>query len=113
MTTANFGTDRNREATAITGVLAVLCGLASAGAVIPGLDDIVTTILVGIGALAVLALAARWGARWLRERREDRADARTAARWRAQHAPHLLTPTDRTRIDIHPTATRPGFPAVA
>ena len=83
------------------------CGLACAGSVIPGLDDIVTTIVVGLAALALLALAARWVARWVRERREDAADALTAARWRAVHAPHLLTPADRTRLGIHPR--RPGF----
>jgi hypothetical protein len=113
MTSANFGTGRNREATLITAVLALPCGLACAGSVLPGLDDLVTTILVGLAAVAVLALAARWGARWLRERREDRADALTAARWRAVHAPHLRTPTDRSRIDIHPASTGSGLRAAA
>jgi hypothetical protein len=113
MTTANFDTGRNREATVVTTVVALPCGLACAGSVVPGLDDIVTTIVIGIAAVAVLAGAARWWARWLRERREDRADALTAARWRAVHAPHLLTPADRSRIDIHAAATGSGLRAAA
>ena len=46
----------DREATLITAVLALPCGLACAGSVIPGLDDIVTTVLCGLAALA----CSRW-----------------------------------------------------
>ena len=79
-------------------MLALPCGLACAGSVVPGLDDVVTAVVLGLAALALLALAARWVARWVRERREDRADAITAARWRAEHAPHLLTAADRAHL---------------
>jgi hypothetical protein len=97
-----YATARNREATAITTVLALPCGLACAGSVVPGIDDIVTTIVVGLAALALVALCARWMARRVRERREDAADTLTATRWRAAHAPHLLTPADRAHLSIHP-----------
>ena len=104
-TTHHFAARPSREADVITTVLAVPCGLACAGSVIPGLDAAVTTVLLVLVALATLALAGRWAARWVRERREDAADALTAARWRAVHAPHLLTPADRTQLGIRPTPT--------
>ncbi len=92
-TTRHRTTDR--EATAITTALTGPCGLACAGSVIPGLDEAVTISLLALAALLVLTLMLLWAARWVRERREDRADTLTAARWRAAHAPHLLTATDR------------------
>lgn len=97
-TTHHVAAGRNREANLITGVLAVSCGLACAGSVIPGLDDVVGTILVALAALTLLALVTRALSRRVRERREDAADALAAARWRAAHALHLLTATDRAHL---------------
>ena len=51
-----------------------------------------------------MAVVARLLARLVRERREDREDAITAAHWRAANAPHLVTDTDR----IHLQASRAG-----
>jgi hypothetical protein len=98
MTTHDFAARQSREADVITAVLAVPCGLACAGSVIPGLDVAVTTVLLVLAALVLLGAASRWAARWVRERREDAADALTAARWRAVHAPHLLTTADRAQL---------------
>jgi hypothetical protein len=42
--------------------------------------------MLGLGALAVLVVVARVLVRFVRERLEDRADARTAAAWRAAHS---------------------------
>jgi cytochrome b len=81
------------------------CGLACAGSVVPGLDNVVTAVVSALAALVLLGLAARRGARWARERREDAADAHTAARWRAIHAPHLLTAADRARFGIRLAVT--------
>ena len=101
-TTRPYATARKRDAAAVTAVLALPCGLACAGSIVPGLDDIVTTIVVGLAALALLALVTRRVARWLRERREDVADTLTATHWRAAYAPHLLTPADCARLSIRP-----------
>jgi hypothetical protein len=112
MTTHDFAARQSREADVITTVLAVPCGLACAGSVIPGLDAAVTTVLLALVVLAALVLlgaAGRWAARWLRERQEDAADALTAARWRAVHAPHLLTTADRTQLGIPPAVTVTGL----
>lgn len=100
-----FSNRRTREANAITAALAVPCALAAASAVVPAVEHTVTAVLLGVTLLAALVLAARLGARWLRERREDRADAVTAARWRAGHAPHLLDAAD------HAALTRASGPA--
>jgi hypothetical protein len=112
-TTHHFAARPSREADVITTVLAVPCGLACAGSVIPGLDAAVTTVLLVLVALATLALAGRWAARWVRERREDAADALTAARWRAVHAPHLLTTADRTQLIAPRSAVGQDVRAVA
>lgn len=90
-----FTTRRTREANAITAVLTVPCAFAVASAVVPAVEHTVTAVLLGAALLVALALVLRHGTRWLREQREDRADAVTAARWRAEHAPHLLTTADR------------------
>ena len=112
-TTRPYATGRNRDATAITTVLALPCGLACAGSVIPGLDDIVTTLVVVLAALAVLVVGARWAARWVRERREDAADALTAAHWRAA-ACAAPAHRSRPRPPRHPPArTGLGVRAVA
>jgi protein-S-isoprenylcysteine O-methyltransferase Ste14 len=75
-----------------TAVLAALVGLTGLATV---LDAALTAtghpVLVGLGAavLAVLVAFGRWVARRMWERREDAADALTAAAWRAQNMPHL------------------------
>ncbi len=112
-TTRHYAIGRDREATAITAVLALPCGLACAGSVIPGFDGAVTIALAVLAALAVLVVGARWAARWVRERREDAADALTAAHWRALHAPYLLTAADRARLGIHPASVGSDVRAVA
>ena len=91
VTARDFTARRDREASLITAVLTLPCGLACAGSVVPGLDDAVTTALAVLAVVALLAAGLRWVCRWVRERREDAADALTAARWRAAHAPHLLS----------------------
>jgi len=106
MTTHHFAAGRHREAAAITTALALPCGLACAGSVLPGLDGIVTAVVLLLAALVLFGLAARLAARWVRERREDAAHALTAARWRATHAPHLLTAADRARLGIRPAVGR-------
>lgn len=75
------------EARLITTVFAVICTIACAAAIFPAVERAANLGLLGLGVLAVLAVAVRLGVRWLRERREDRADALTAAAWRAEHAP--------------------------
>lgn len=104
MTTRDLTAGRIREANTITAVLAAPCGLACAGNVIPGLDPAVTLVLLALAALALAAVGLQYTTRWVRERAEDRADAHIAAAWRAEHAPHLLTATDRA----HLAAPMPG-----
>lgn len=78
------------EARLITALIAVVCVIGCAAAIVPGVEQAVTLGLLALGLLVVLAVAVRLGARWLRERREDRADALIAATWRAEHAPDLV-----------------------
>ncbi len=91
-----IGARRAREARLITTVLAAVCALGFLAAVIPGGEAALTAGLLVIAGLVVIGLAVRYLARWVRERGEDRADALTAARWRALHAPHLLDDHTRT-----------------
>jgi uncharacterized membrane protein YoaK (UPF0700 family) len=88
-----IGARRAREARLITTVLAAVCALGFLAAVIPGVEAALTVGLLALAGVAVVALAVRYLARWVRERREDRADALTAARWQAIYAPHLLDDT--------------------
>jgi hypothetical protein len=81
-----------------TVLAALVCGLGCLGALVPAIEH-ATNLAVGAAvALVLAALAVRLLARRVRERREDRADALTAARWRAQHAPHLLDAHDRAHL---------------
>jgi len=80
-----FATRRDREVRTITAVIGAVCLLASVAAVIPAVEHALNTGLIALGALLALVLALRLGLRWLRERREDRADEITAAAWRATH----------------------------
>jgi hypothetical protein len=108
MTTRDLTAGRTREANAITAVLAVPCGLACAGTIIPSLDDVATFALLALGAFALAAFGLRYLARWARERAEDLADAHTAALWRARHAPHLLNATDHRPVRLASLATFPA-----
>jgi hypothetical protein len=60
---------------------------------VPAVEHTISTGLLALGVLLALVAAVRVLARWVRHRREDRADALVAAAWRARHAPHLLTGT--------------------
>lgn len=91
-----IGARRAREARLITTVLAAVCALGFLAAVIPDVEAALTVGLLALAGLVLVGLAVRYTARWMRERREDRADVLTAARWRAVHAPHLLD--DHTRV---------------
>jgi fatty acid desaturase len=84
-------THRTRRANRITAVLAVPAAIGCVAALVPAIEYAIGVWLLVLGLGGVLAVVGRFGARWLRERREDRADARTAAAWRAIHARHLLT----------------------
>src|SRR4051794_18468851 len=79
---------RAREARLVAAVLAMVCALAAGCAILPALDNLVTTAVVALAAVAVFVAVLRWVARRVRWWAEDRADARTAATWRAQHTQH-------------------------
>jgi hypothetical protein len=93
-----FHHNRAAEARRITTAVAILCAVACIGAVIPAVEHAVTAVLLVLAGLVLAALGLRYGARWVRERREDRADALYAARWRATHAPHLVNDRDRAAL---------------
>jgi hypothetical protein len=78
--------------------LAQPCGSACAASVVPGLDDIITTDVTVLAAPTALALLVRRVARCMREHRPNRAANLTAARWRAERAPHPLTAADRAHL---------------
>jgi hypothetical protein len=89
----NIRQHRIREARQITTVIALVCAVGFTAAVVPAVEHTITMALLGAGGLALTVLIGRLVARAVRERLEDRADARTAEAWRAHHAPHLLTTT--------------------
>ncbi len=101
-----FATNRAAEARRLTIAAALICGLACLGALVPAVEHALNLAVGGAVGLVLTVLLVRRLARWLRECREDRADALTAARWRAQHAPHLLDEHDRARLAAvgHPSA---------
>ena len=72
-------THQTYEARLITTLIAVVCAIGCAAAVVPAVEHAVTLALLVLGGLALVVVAGRLGCRWLRERREDRADALTAA----------------------------------
>jgi ABC-type transport system involved in cytochrome bd biosynthesis fused ATPase/permease subunit len=89
----NITDHRNHEVRVLTGVIAVICAIACATSVVPGLEDLINRALIVVAALGVLAVLVRLGARWVRERREDREDELAAAIWRAEHAAsHVALP---------------------
>ncbi|MGQ0576741.1 MAG: hypothetical protein ACT4RN_21450 [Pseudonocardia sp.] len=103
---STFATHRAAEVRRFTIAATLVCGLACLAALVPAVEHAANLTAAGLLVGAALVLAVRLGLRTVRERREDHADALTAARWRAEYAPHLLTPGDRARLaEIgHPTA---------
>src|SRR5690349_18206532 len=93
----NLDQHRHHQDRVVTAVVAAVCGLGFAGAISPIVEHTFTHTLLALAGLGVLALAGRWVARRLRERREDHADTRAAIAWRAEHLPadHPLVLRDK------------------
>jgi len=72
------------------------CTLAALGSVIPAVEYAANMGMAGLGTLALLVIVVRVSVRFVRERLEDAADARTAAAWRAAQAQHHRTPAGVT-----------------
>ena len=87
----NLDDHRRRHDQAAILVAVLVAGLGCAGALLPAVEHAITVALLTAAGLAVLTAAVRVGARVVRERREDRADALAGAVWRAEHIPHLST----------------------
>ncbi len=75
----NIAHHRRQQDRTVTTAVTLVCGLGLAGALSPVVEHAITTALVLVGVLVALVVGARWVARRLRERREDRADALAAA----------------------------------
>ena len=73
------------EYRALMTVIVGACTLAALGSVIPVVEYAANVGMAGLAVLAVLVLVLRLLVRCVREGLEDRADARTAAAWRAAH----------------------------
>ncbi len=103
----DYATTRAAEVRRFTVLAALVCGLACLGALVPAVEHATNLALGAAAGLVLVVVTFRHLARRLRERREDRADALTAARWRTAHAPHLLTDDDRARLANigHPAAS--------
>lgn len=82
-----FTQHRDHQVRVITIVITLVCGIGSISAVVPAVEHAINLGLLCLGGLLALGVLARTGARRLRERREDREDAITAAAWRATHRP--------------------------
>ena len=92
----NFDRHRRRQDYAVTTVVSAVCGLGFAGAVAPAIERGITVALLTLVGIVAAVVVARWVARVVRERREDRADALAGSAWRAAHLPdHPLTARDR------------------
>jgi Flp pilus assembly protein TadB len=99
-----FAADRAREARRIAIALATVCAAGCIAAVVPAVEHGITVGVLVLAGLAVAVLLARLTVRWVRERREDWADAVAAARCRATHAPHLLDDQDRAVLNVRVVA---------
>jgi len=66
-------------------VIAGASTLAVLGSVFPAVEYAANAGMAGLGFLAALVIVLRLLVRFVRERLEDRADARTATAWRAAH----------------------------
>jgi ABC-type transport system involved in cytochrome bd biosynthesis fused ATPase/permease subunit len=89
----NIHQHRIREARQITTVIALVCAAGFAAAVVPAVEQTISTALLAGCGLVLTVLIGRVVARVLRQRWEDRADTLAAEAWRARHAPHLLATT--------------------
>jgi hypothetical protein len=86
------------EYRALMTVIVGACTLAALGSVIPVVEYAANVGMAGLAVLAVLVLVLRLLVRCVRERLEDRADARIAAAWRAAHQSTAdLTPVQHWR----------------
>ena len=83
---------RTPEYRAAMTVIVGACTLAALGSVIPVVEYAANVAMAGLGILALLVVVLRLLVRFLRERLEDAADARTAAAWRAAHAQQHRVP---------------------
>ena len=90
---------RTPEYRAAMTVILGACTLAALSSVIPAVEHAANLGMAGLGLLGALVLALRWLLRFVRERLEDAADARTAAAWQAVHR--------RTGEHMRPTAGVP------
>jgi len=75
-------------------VIVGACTLAALGSVLPVVEQATNVGMAGLGILALLAVALRFLVRFVRERLEDAADARTAAAWQAAHVRTSTTARD-------------------
>lgn len=77
-------------------LIGAVCTLGLASALVPAVEHAVSLGLVALAGLVLLGQAVRLLARWVRERREDRADLAYAA---AVHAnrPHTATTAEVQR----------------
>lgn len=80
-----FGYQRAREVRTITSFFVAIGAIGCASAVVPAVEQTVTAVFIAIAVFAMAIAAIRYAARRIREHFEDRADARTAAAWRAEH----------------------------
>jgi ABC-type transport system involved in cytochrome bd biosynthesis fused ATPase/permease subunit len=80
-----FQQHRDREVRTLTGLAGAVCALGLAGSLSAAIEHAVSVVLLALVGVVVLVVLARCAARWLRERREDRADALVAAAWQARH----------------------------
>jgi hypothetical protein len=76
------------ELTALTAGIVVVAGLGLVCSLVPAVERVINAVFA---LAAVLAVAARWGCRWLRERAEDRADEFAGAQWRTRNLPAPAT----------------------
>src|SRR5687768_8699213 len=81
---------RNREVRGWTLAFAAVKGVATACALVPAVDSLMTAVVIAALVAVVGGLVLRWVLRRVRWWFEDRADARTAEQWRARHASALL-----------------------
>ena len=89
---------RTPEYRALMTVIVGACTLAALGSVIPVVEYAANVGMASLAVLIVLVIAVRLLVRFVRERLEDRADARIAAAWRAAHQRTAdLTPVQHWR----------------
>ena len=73
------------EYRAVMGATVLICALSVLGSIVPAVDRLVTLAMLGLGGLGAGLVVLRLLVRFVRERIDDAADARTAAAWRAAH----------------------------